>query len=390
MRDRSSIELIRMRARPPGHDAESYAAWQIEFGRLMAELRRAGRRVVGRTRHPTVLALLDGLQRGDADPVGFGLVEHVYEFAAFHVPGPSGCTMVECALDAAVHLPEQLADCLPGLADSHWELFEVVGLTDAGGLELRRLFDDAVLELHALERAQPLVKETVVALRVFDAGGFLAAPVALVPEQDGLSQLVSLLECEQPGPFDTRSEYMRYRGSALILQHALRGHRRRLVAERRPMPEPQVSLAESELDANVWQRLDAAFSLVERTASEMLTGVEPLVLELADAGIATIERNGPSIAVTLFETAKAQYRWQTSGQAKHFVRAWRAGEAELFAEDVALLEELGLEPRQNGATVAIKLGGGLWKDVDEHDIERLVEVCQRVALRIQMGGEMAA
>jgi hypothetical protein len=378
-----SIELIRLET--PTHLAD----WQRHFGHLMAELRAAGRRVVGQSRDPTVLELLDAFQRGDADPVGFGLVEHLYEFAAFHVPGSTGRTMAECAVDAAHLLPEEVRGLLPRLAASYWDLFEVVGLTDSGALGLRRLHDNVSVELSALERDLPLMHHTVVACRRFDAGGFVAAPVPLMPEQEGLAQLVSQLECEQPGPFDTRADYMRYRGSALILAHAIRRHRDRL-AGWRPMPEPSVSLVESELDAEAWRRLDAAFGLLEAAVADSLTGVAPLVLSLPDGGVCSIARNGPWPALTLFESMREQLEWQESGHASRFVRAWRARADELFGEDVELLESVGLQPEQDGAVVAVGLDGGVWEDVDATQVDRLVEACRWVALQVQSGGELAA
>lgn len=378
-----SIELIRLET--PAH----LANWQSHFGQLMAELRAAGRRIVGHSRDPTVLELLDAFQRGNADPVGFGLVEHLYEFAAFHVPGATGRTMTECAVDAAHLLPEEVRSLLPALAASYWELFEVVGLGDGGALELRRLHDNETLELQAMSHTQPLVRGTVCAFRLVDAGDFVAAPTALVPEQEGLTELVSRLECEQPGPFDTRADYMRYRGSALILAHVIRRHRDRLAAWR-PMPEPSVSLVESELDAEAWRRLDAAFGLLEAAVADSLTGVAPLVLSVPDGGVCSIARNGQWPALTLFESMQEQLEWQESGHASRFVRAWRARADELFDEDVELLESVGLQPEQGGAVVAVGLDGGVWDDVDATQIDRLVEACRWVALQVQSGGELAA
>lgn len=379
----SPIDLIRL------NTPASLADWQSHFGQLMAELKAAGKRVVAQSRDPTVIELLDELQRGDADPIAFGLVEHLYEFSAFHVPGGSGRTMAECAVDAAHLLPDQVSDVLPRLAASFWDLFEVVGLADGGGLELRRLHDNAALELHAMPHVQPFVRGAVYAFRLVDAGHFTAAPIAIMPEQENLVVLVSQLESEQPGSFDTRAQYMRHRGSALILTHVIRRHRDRL-AQWRAMPEPRVSLVEMELDTEWWRRLDAAVSLLEAVLTDSLTGMAPLVLSLPDGRACSIERNGQWPALTIFDSLHEQRRWQETGHARRFVRAWRARTDELFGEDVDLLRGVGLQPEQRGAVVATRLEDGLWEDPDASHIKQLIDACHQIVLQVQADGELAA
>jgi hypothetical protein len=384
-----SIQLIRLLNPPPGHDEASFAKWQSQFGDLMAELKHTARSIVARTQNPTVLDLLDAVQACRADPIAFGLVEHLFEFTAFHVAGRSGHTVAESAVQVSELLPEELRGYLASLAASHWDLYEVTGLSEGGAILLRRLHDDEIVELDALEMPQAFVTGTVQAVRIFDAGGFTAAPVALVLEQEAIAGLVSRMELEQPGPFDTRAEYMRRRGSALILRHALKRHIRRL-AERRLMPEPSVSLVESSLPRDEWRRLAQAFSLLEAAVGDRLSSLSPLVLTLSGSQVMRLVQNGRSMAMMLFESDEAQDAWVESGQATAFVRVWRAQAEDLFPEDVELLEGLGLTPVDDGAVVAVRLAEGVWEDVDVGDVEGLIDACRWAAVRVHADGELAA
>ncbi len=384
---RPAIHLIHPQGPPAGLTDADYAAWQDGVRAVMDELRRAGRRVVMRGRDSTVATLLDALQRGD-DATAAGLVEHMYEFAAFHLPGPSGRTLAQCAVQAAGRLDAGVRACLPALADSHWDLFEIAGQTEAGAIELRRLHDDARVELHAMERRQPLVQGSVAALRLFDAGGFTAAPVALVPAQDTLASLVSLLEVEYANAPDSWAAYMRRRGSAVLLATIIQQHRQQVMAGR-PMPEPAVSLAESALSAEHWLRLDAAFALLEAALGASAGGAGSLVVGLPDGCALGVDVGGGSTSVTLFGSLDELRGWQSRGEARRFVRAWRAGADELFAEDVELLDNLGLDPRADGAAVAVRLEDGAWEDMRTEDIDRVEKACRWAALQISAEAQAA-
>ncbi|MFW6057660.1 MAG: hypothetical protein ACOC9W_02280 [Persicimonas sp.] len=377
-----------------------YVRWRRRLGELMAELRRLAKKLVARGDKSELVALLEAARGATPDAVSAGLVEHLWEFAAFHMPGPSGRTLAECALRAAVHLPAEQRAWLGELVGSFWEIFEVVGEADGGGVRLRRLCDDGVVELAAVERAQPFIRGSAVAVRLFDAGGFWAAPVALMLEPAGLSGLVSRLELEfGAGSFGTRAGFMRARGSALILGHLIACYKRR-VLEGRTMVEPQVSLVESQVGAADWRRLDDAFSLVEQAAGALGRSTEPLVLELPGERVFCLEKDCGSLAATLFDSPDAHAAWEqircgqpSPTQAAHaaFMRIWRARDDELFPEDVELLEAAGLDPCRDGAAVAIRLGeDGLWHDVSGASIDEIVEVCRLAALRLRAREELAA
>jgi hypothetical protein len=375
----------------------------------MTELKHTARKVVARTHNALVVDLLARVQACRTDPIGFGLVEHLYEFAAFHVPGPSGRTIAECAVDAGEHLPEMIQGYIEALAASCWDLYEVVGLADSGAISLRRLHDDHLTQLDAMELPQAFVAGTVHAFRLFSAGDvsagdfsagdfsagdfsagqFQAAPVALALDQQGITALVSRLEIEQPQAFESRAEYMRHRGSALILRHALQRHVRRL-SEGRPMPEPPVSLFESTLPAPHWKRLEGAFSLLEAAIGDELSSLSPLVLAMAGGHVLRVEQNGPAMALMLFDAGEEHDSWESSGHAKTFVRAWRASADELFAEDVELLEGLGLAPGRDGAVVAMRLDQGCWEDVGKKHVSSMIDACRQAALRVRSDGELAA
>jgi hypothetical protein len=389
MTDIPSIQLVRLQQPPTGHDESSYAKWRTQFRALMAELKHTAKKVVARTQNPTVMKLLGAVQDCRADPIAFGLVEHLYEFTAFHVSGRSGCTIAESAIEAAELLPEGLRHYLEPLAASHWDLYEVTGLADSGAVGLRRLHDDEMVELDALEMPQAFVAGTVQALRLFDAGGFTAAPVALALEQQDIAALVSRLEVEQPQAFGSRAEYMFHRGSALILSHALQCHVRRL-SEDRPMPEPPVSLVESTLPAPEWKRLEGAFSLLEAAIGNELSSLSPLVLSMSDGRVLRVEKNGPAMALMVFDAGEEHESWVSSGHAKTFVRVWRASAGELFDEDVDLLQGLGLEPVRNGAVVAMRLDEGCWADVDEEHVSSMIDACRWTALRVRTEADQAA
>ncbi len=366
----------------------------------MTELRRLARKLVALRDDGELVALLEAARGSTPDAVSAGLVEHLWEFAAFHMPGPSGRTLAECALRAAVHLPEEVRAWLGELVGSYWEVFEVVGEADGGGVRLRRLCDDAVVELAAVEREQPFIRGSAVAVRLFDAGGFGAAPVALMLEPAGLAGLVSRLELEWSAEgFESRADFMRVRGSAVILRHMIACHKRR-VLDGRTMLEPQVSLVESEAGVEAWRRLDEAFSVVEQAAAALGRSTEPLVLELPGERVFCLEKACGSLAATLFASPDAHAAWEqlrlgesAPAQAAHtaFRRIWRARDEELFPEDVELLETAGLEPCRDGAAVAIRLGeDGLWHDVDPAGLDELVEVCRLAALRLSAHEELAA
>ncbi|MFW5967966.1 MAG: hypothetical protein ACOCV2_10625 [Persicimonas sp.] len=387
-----STRIVRA-GRPTEESAGDPARFHEDFGALMDELRRAARRTVG----PAVTGGFDALLDDAPAAVTHALIEHVWEFAAFHVPGPAGRTVAHCAVRAGRHLPHRLRRWLAALAESHWDLYEVEGRHRGGGISVRRLHDDTIVVLDAIERDQPLVVGSVVALRLMRDDGLTAAPMGLAIESAGLGTLIRRLEVQWRGDrrHEQRDDYLRARGSAVILSHAIARHKRRVLADA-PRVEPTVSLVEAAPEAADWRRLRAGFTILEDALDDL--GARPsLTIEAGSAGAVDIDRCGPNLQVTLFSSMDDCRAWRDASfaggarRAIPFWRAWRALPEELFEEDVDWLASHGFCVGQEGAVVAAgRDETGRWRDATPLVIGRLVEACRIAARRVASGVERAA
>lgn len=412
------------------------ASWHLTFTEIMAQFRRLGARALARQRQSQLVRMPPAKIRQtkcaqDAQPADATRLSRLrasqHEFAAFAVANARGQTLVECALHEAEALPRQVRAYLPALAESTWELYEVVARVPAPadgaapGVRLRRLNDDALFDVLGLERgACPHVGE-VAGWRVFDAGGFLAAPHALPIPRDEVVSILSQLNLEASkwsGETDGvasagRQAYMRARGNLLMLNHCVRSARHRLYdtdAYRLGAPTdtcdaPQyadglVSPAESDLPADDWRRLAQAFSVLEISATGRPKLASPHLFSVGGGQVLWLEQAAGAWVATLFESASAQQQWSRVQQALTGIcppraveqlRCWRARADELGERDLEFLRALRLKPRQHGVALAVRLcADWSWRDLDPDRMSQLIDALHTAAKQLRTGEGLAA
>lgn len=401
--------------------------WHLNFAELMEQFRRLGARALKRNPCPSLArmptATIREIQRGPV-PRGSGeagllrLQASVHEFAAFAVANSRGHSLMDCALLQSDALPGEVQAYLPALAASAWELYEVVGLPSPGAphrVELRRLCDEAFVEVTALESdSSPQIGE-IAAWRVFDAGGFLAAPRALQLPKDSVATILSQLSLEASGwgnQPQARRDYMRERGELLLINHCIRSMRHRHCETREPAPSRKVdalvSPSESDLPSDCWRRLAQAFSVLEVSAASRPGVAFPFPFAVGDGQVLCLEEAGESWVATLFDSARAHKQWsavqQSLARTTHTkdaagrplravpqLRCWRARAEELSDLDIDFLRSLRLKPLRNGAALAVHLDADWrWHDLDPRRIDRLIDALHVASKQLRTGEGLAA
>jgi|GEM_PF-6848450 len=416
------------------------ASWHLNFCEIMAQFRRLGARALARQGASNLVRMPPAKIRqiecardtwhADApNLLRLGASQH--EFAAFAIRNSRGQTLVECALHEADALPPEVRAYLPALAESTWELYEVMERKPALGfhhgdgpqpvVRLRRLYDDAFFDVHALESgACPQLGE-VGGWRIFDAGGFLAAPRALPIPRDIVVSILSQLNleaskwsreaggCKRPA----RHAYMRARGNLLMLNHCVRSAKHRLcdkdayvICEPASYPAGHqragglVSPAESDLPADYWRRLAQAFSVLEISASGRPKIVYPHPFAVSGGQILCLEEAAGAWMATLFESASAHQEWTRVQQsltgsiptrAVAHLRCWRAHADDLGDRDIEFLRALHLKPRQNGVALGVRLSADWsWQDLDPNSMNQLIDALHTASKQLRTGEGLAA
>lgn len=349
--------------------------------------------------------------------------EHwVQEFMAFHAADDAGWTPAVRAVRSCCDFSCADQAGLVEMAASHWELHELLEVAPGAGesgrrpapgaLTLRRVYDDAVIQVAHVIGGQTARVGEVGAWRVIDVQGFLAAPAPLALDQARVPALVRRLDAERSSwranMASTRADYMRQRGSFVILSHALcaprvQGSALDFWALSRRV-DPLVSPVESGLSAQCWRPVSDAFARLESLAFDRWAGRDevayPRAILLAAGEVLVLEQACESLLVTLLDSREAHQRWEAQRHALHrnagvtgrasaataLVRCWRARADEIFDADVEFFARAGFEPVESGVVLAVCLRADWrWEDLDAHALRRLTaamcEGARRLAAR---------
>ncbi|MFU8802231.1 MAG: hypothetical protein ACNA8W_00340 [Bradymonadaceae bacterium] len=374
--------------RPPsGWTEEKLFLWTEEFSHFLEELRCSAERTLTEDHRQYLLHTLDFAisSFGDGN-LARSALDLVREYAALHVKDNEDRTAAERALEKLALYSPRIQSYLEALTHSHWDLFEVVGL-GSGAFELRRLHDDSIHHLEAPEMNQPFFIGHVVALRLVEMDSLTTAPLAIQFDQLRLSELVNDQETEfATGAWKQEewADFMTYRGSFLILRHALSDMLSFDQLEADAILEAQEP--QLELDGALYRELDEAFSNLEEAFFERPGAMEVFVRKVPSGQVFRLEDGGACPILLVFDSSRAHenYERYLSGDIVSevvdeisFLRLWRLPASMLNEEDLAYLESSDLDPDRFGAALPSRVGPGLiFEDVRPGDANLLIATCR--------------
>jgi hypothetical protein len=352
-RDEPAKKTTVRRIVPTGPDCmseEAFSRWQRRFDMLMKMLRESVFARVGRSTTEQLEA-----QR--------------LERAAIALNGPAGRTLADCAAMNCAKLPAEIRAAARALPDSTLQLYDVVE-PHGTGVVVRRIHDDANFVCHAIESDAGVITGEVYAIRLVDAGRFLAATLPTHVPAPKATHLAARLEQEFASRSNTWTwhEYLRSHGSPLILD-VLDEAEQVPSSAADQAPDPLTSPSETSVGKQTWGRLARWY---QRVAG--LRGDDRLSrIELPTGCVADVYG---STEHTVFEV-----RNDDGG----FLRVWSSGRDGAFRQDAEWSDANGrvvLAARQDGDHV--------WHDVTSADIEQLIAALRWVAVHSAIGDSRAA
>lgn len=386
--------------RPPtGWTTDQLFSWTEEFANLLEELRCSGEEALSEEHRQYLIHTLDfSLAAFEDLELSHCALDLVREYAALHVQGADNRTAAERALEKIALYPPRLQSYLEALTYSHWDLYEVVSVT-SGAFELRRLHDDSIHWLQAPEMNQPFFIGHVVALRLIEMEEITTAPLAIQFDQERLTELVSVLETEfAAGAWRAHewTDFMIYRGSFLILRHALAD----LLNFDRFDDEDLVEEGDAlHLPPALYLAMEQAFASLEYAFYGESQAMEPFLRKTPTGQVVRVEEGGqcPILLVFPNESAHHYYERYMAGDLLtevidniSFLRLWRLP-ANLLPDDE--LDELiaeGLELHPFGVALPTRVDPGLlFEDVTAANAMTLIEACRLVAQMINRANKAA-
>jgi hypothetical protein len=291
------------------------------------------------------------------------------EYHAVRTTGPAGRTLAACAALNQNKLPVGIRPVARALPDSSWQLYDVVDDAEPGAL-LRRIHDDATFVCHAFENTAGVFAGEVYALRLVDAGRFVASTLPIHIPNDRVMTLAANLEQEYASRASVWNwnEYLRERGARLILEtleedvsHAIGPDTYEL--------DPLTSPSETRVPKEQWERMGRWYHrLADSRVDSRLLRVDLPSGCVADAY--------GSLDNLVFEVR---------GDDGGFVRVWSPEDGAAFDQDDGWRDAQGrlvLAAKQDGERV--------WHDVTPADVERLVGAMRWVAVHSALGASKAA
>lgn len=334
-------------AGPPSMGRAAFEQWQRSFDTLMGML---------------------------ADSVGADSPDerhaaHRLEYHAVHTDGPAGRTLAECAALNASRLPAEVRMVARALAESTWQLYDVVGDAEPGVL-LRRIHDDASFVCHAFQGGAGVFAGEVYALRLLDAGRFVAStlPIHIAPAR--ATTLAARLEQEYASRASAWSwtQYLAERGSRMILE-SLEQTSARLV-DTSATPDPLTCKAETSIPSADWERLERWYARLAHTR----TDARLLRVTLPTGRIANAYGRADNLVVEVRD-----------GDNSGFIRVWSGDEDGAFPEDT-----VGIDDGGHVVFAARQDADHVWHDITRADLERLVGAMRWVAVQSALGESKAA
>ena len=335
---------------PPGLSRATFSRWRQSFQLLMQMLRDRVQPV-------------DGLGPPGDRP-------HQLEFMALHKPGPAGRTLGTCASLHVDKLPAEIRPIAAALSGSTWELFEVVG-RQGTGLLLRRIHDDTELVFHAFEGHTGLFAGEVYALRLLNAGRFLASTAPIHIRHRDVMGLAARLEHE----FASRSvwtwpEYLHVRGSELILAYVVEPPSAELSIAP-PGIDPLTSPSHTAISRRTWRRLARWYGRLRDVRYDArCQQMEP------PSGGSVCVYGRPDCPVIEVRDDK---------EGPDFCRIWSSSETGHFPEDAAWSSDDTppvLAARQDASKI--------WHDLTEPQLEMLIGTLRWLAVQFSLGESRAA
>lgn len=382
--------------RPPrGWTADQLFLWTEEFANLLEELRCKGEEALTEEHRQYLIHTLDfSLAAFDDLELSRCALDLVREYVALHVQGTDNRTAAERALEKLPLYSPRMQAYLEALNHSHWDLYEVVSVT-SGAFELRRLHDDAICWLQAPEMNQPFFIGHVVALRLIEVHDVTTAPLAMQFDQGRLSELVSALETEfAAGAWRTQEwkDFMIYRGSFLILRHALADLLNFDRVDEEDFAEEGDAL---HLPAALYVAMEDAFALLEHALyregfnEHHGAATSPLVRKTPTGQIVRVEEGGQCPVLLVFpdESAHRSYERYIAGDLVSevvdtisFLRLWRVPAGLLPDDELDELAAQGLELHPFGLALPTRVDPGLiFEDVTPANARTLTEACRLIA-----------
>ncbi|MGM0556710.1 MAG: hypothetical protein ACQEVA_10065 [Myxococcota bacterium] len=334
---------------PPFLARPAYQTWRRSFDMLLAMLK-------------------DGA--GEHTDTDGPFAPYWLEHRAIHTTGPAGRTLAECAALNQHKLPVEIRPVVRSLPGSTWQLYDIVEDLDPG-VRLRRIHDDASFACHGFEGGAGVFAGEVYALRLVDAGRFVAATLPLHIPTDRVTSLAARLEQEYVSRSSvwTWDEYLRERGSRLILE-VMEDDAERAAASDTHALDPLTTPTELTVPKEQWQRMARWYHrLAELRVSSRLLRVDLPSGRVADA------YGGSNNMV--FEVREED--------AGGFLRVWAPEDGGAFPEDDEWRDRDGrlvLAARQDAERV--------WHDVTPADVERLIGAMRWVAVHSALGEPKAA